>query len=132
MDRMKSFVKILFLILFIISVRASLISGQEITIPTLDFITQNYSLSNLPLLEMRARLLQNKNELSVPSMREEPALNSVVIIPAAYSYHDLAIFCKLEVKMEKLFKFPVKMRLGEVNYAEMREGKPHTPDILNY
>jgi len=50
-------------------------------------------------------------------------------IPKAYCYEDLAIFCKLEVKLEKTFKFPVKIRLGEDNYAEMLEGKPYTPDL---
>jgi len=54
-------------------------------------------------------------------------------IPKAYCYEDLAIFCKLEVKLEKTFKFPVKIRLGEVNYVEMLEGKPYTPDpTMNY
>jgi len=51
-------------------------------------------------------------------------------IPKAYCYEDLAIFCKLEVQLEKTFKFPVKIRLGEVNYVEMLEGKPYTPDIM--
>ena len=54
-------------------------------------------------------------------------------IPKAYCYEDLAIFCKLEVKLEKTLKFPVKIRLGEVNYVEMLEGKPYTPDpTMNY
>ena len=51
-------------------------------------------------------------------------------IPKAYCYEDLAIFCKLEVKLEKTFKFPIKIRLGEVNYVEMLEGKPYTPDLM--
>ena len=45
---------------------------------------------------------------------------------SAYSYEDLAIFCKLEVKMEKASGFPVKFRLGEVNYVEKLEGKPYS------
>ncbi len=48
-------------------------------------------------------------------------------IPSAYCYEELAVFCKLEVQLEKKFKFPVKIRLGEVNYVDMLEGKPHTP-----
>ena len=44
-------------------------------------------------------------------------------IPQAWSYRDLAFFCKLEVKMEKATNFPIKFRLGEVQYAENREGK---------
>lgn len=43
--------------------------------------------------------------------------------PKAYRYRDLAFFCRLEVQMEQLFKFPVKFRLGEVQYVERKEGK---------
>lgn len=58
---------------------------------------------------------------------------TVAPIPKAYCYDDLAVFCKLEVQLEKRFKFPVKIRLGEVNYVEMLEGKPYTPDLrINY
>lgn len=45
---------------------------------------------------------------------------------SAYNYDDLAIFCKLEVKMEKASGIPVKFRLGEVNYVEQLEGKPYS------
>ncbi len=47
-------------------------------------------------------------------------------IPRAYCYEDLAFFCKLEVKLEKQLKIPFKIRLGEVNYVEQLEGKPHS------
>lgn len=43
--------------------------------------------------------------------------------PKAYRYRDLALFCRLEVQMERAFKFPVKFRLGEVQYVERMEGK---------
>lgn len=48
---------------------------------------------------------------------------SIKQMPKAYSYHDLGFFCKLEVKMEKKARFPVKVRLGEVQYVERMEGK---------
>jgi len=44
-------------------------------------------------------------------------------IPLAYAYKDLALFCKLEVKMEKVVKMPVKFRLGSVDYVDWLEGK---------
>ena len=44
-------------------------------------------------------------------------------LPQAWSYHDLAFFCRLEVKLEKATNLPIKFRLGEVQYAENREGK---------
>ena len=54
----------------------------------------------------------------------------IELIPKAYCYDDLAVFCKLEVQLEKTFRFPIKIRLGEVNYVEMLEGKPYS-SMLN-
>lgn len=44
----------------------------------------------------------------------------------AYQYDNLAFFCKIEVKLEKQTKLPIKFRLGEVNYTERLEGKPYS------
>ncbi len=44
-------------------------------------------------------------------------------MPAAYAYKDLAFFCKIEVKLEKAVKLPVKFRLGSVDYVDYLEGK---------
>ena len=46
-----------------------------------------------------------------------------VAIKPAFSPADLAFFCRLEYKMEKALKFPVRIRLGEVQYVEEMEGK---------
>lgn len=43
--------------------------------------------------------------------------------PSAYCYQELAFFCKLEVQMEKAASFPIKFRLGEVQYVDQLEGK---------
>ena len=40
-----------------------------------------------------------------------------------YSYDDLAFFCKIEVQLENAVKFPVKFRLGSVDYVDYLEGK---------
>jgi hypothetical protein len=63
----------------------------------------------------------------------QPSLltNSIIYLNNAfnistYNYDDLAIFCKLEVKMEKASGIPIKFRLGEVNYVEKLEGKPYS------
>lgn len=44
-------------------------------------------------------------------------------IQPSFSLSDLAFFCRLEYKMEKALKFPVRIRLGEVQYVEEMEGK---------
>lgn len=44
-------------------------------------------------------------------------------MPRAWCYSDLAFFCKVEVKMEKATHFPIKFRLGDVQYVERLEGK---------
>jgi len=80
-------------------------------------------------------LFADFEEIQINSTQVEYPTNPLQItpIPKAYSYEDLAVFCKLEVKLEETFRFPVKIRLGEVNYVEMLEGKPYTPDpTMNY
>lgn len=40
-----------------------------------------------------------------------------------FSCDDLALFCKIEVKLEKKARIPVKFRLGDVQYVDYIEGK---------
>lgn len=40
-----------------------------------------------------------------------------------FQVEDLPVFCRLEVKLESAVRFPVKFRLGEVQYVERLEGK---------
>jgi hypothetical protein len=44
-------------------------------------------------------------------------------IPLAYSYRDLAPFCKVEVKIEKALKKSFKFRLGTLDYVNYLEQK---------
>lgn len=44
-------------------------------------------------------------------------------MPILYSYEQLAFFCKIEVKLEKAVKLPIKFRLGDVEYVDRMEGK---------
>ncbi len=44
-------------------------------------------------------------------------------VPKAYRYNELGFFCKMEVKMEKNAKLPIKVRLGDVDYVDWLEGK---------
>ncbi len=43
--------------------------------------------------------------------------------PLTYQYKELALFCKMEVKLEKALRFPIRMRLGDVPYVDWMEGK---------
>jgi len=43
--------------------------------------------------------------------------------PKAWQYQDLALFCKLEVKMERAFRLPLRIRVGDVQYVDWLEGK---------
>ncbi len=40
-----------------------------------------------------------------------------------YCVEDLAFFCRLEVRMEKATRIPVRFRLGDVQYVDYLEGK---------
>ncbi|TAK46572.1 MAG: hypothetical protein EPO28_02240 [Saprospiraceae bacterium] len=52
-----------------------------------------------------------------------PAIFKMQAMPVVYTVSDLPMFCKWEVKLEKAATFPVKFRLGEVQYVEHLEGK---------
>jgi hypothetical protein len=43
--------------------------------------------------------------------------------PKVYQYDELGMFCKFEVQIEKATRFPVKIRLGEVEAVDRKEGK---------
>jgi len=95
---------------------------------SLTFIQKNHAQSSrFSLLPDEDKIISGNTETPNHLFLQYPLNQSIAPIPKAYCYDDLALFCKLEVQLEKAFKFPVKIRLGEVNYVEMLEGKPHSP-----
>ena len=44
-------------------------------------------------------------------------------MPTPWSYTQLAVFCKLDVQMERRLRMPVLFRLGDVQRVEAMEGK---------
>ena len=54
---------------------------------------------------------------------EALALGRSTAMVRAFSPNDLAFFCRLEFKLEKTVRFPVKIRLGDVQYVDQLEGK---------
>lgn len=63
--------------------------------------------------------------IPVTDKQKRQNFTSAASFPQWYSVEQLPFFCKMEVKMEKAIKFPVKVRLGEVQYVEKMEGKPY-------
>ncbi len=43
--------------------------------------------------------------------------------PRAYNYQEIGIFCKLDVKLDKISKLPVRFRLGTQEVVDRKEGK---------
>ena len=44
-------------------------------------------------------------------------------LPEVYDYDHLGFFCKWEVKLQQATRWPVKFRLGDVDYVDWLEGK---------
>ncbi len=72
---------------------------------------------------------QNKKEIKIVKKSVEKSVQKnantlkVSTIPQAYCYQNLAFFCKLEVKWDKVNVAPVRFRLGSLEYANGLEGK---------
>lgn len=45
------------------------------------------------------------------------------LLPSDYYACNLGFFCKKEILVEKAVKFPIKFRLGSVQYCDAMEGK---------
>lgn len=71
-------------------------------------------------------LLAEKNRTSRPLTLQEKLIATKTNpqqIPLVYAYKHLALFCKLEVKLEQTVQMPIKVRLGSVDYVDWLEGK---------
>lgn len=53
-------------------------------------------------------------------------------IPVLFQTCDLPVFCKVEVVLEKTVAFPVKFRLGSVEYVDWLEGKDRNKIIEGF
>lgn len=52
-----------------------------------------------------------------------PGNAAIKRIPSNYYFNSLGFFCRKELQIEKVLKFPVKFRLGSVTYTDQMEGK---------
>jgi hypothetical protein len=58
----------------------------------------------------------------LPLVPTVPQLSRTTL-PSPYSYQQLGVFCKLDVQLERHTRFPVLIRLGDVQQVEAWEGK---------
>ena len=97
--------------------------SQNIQAPTLQLLYETYSLDGLSLLSM-------KDELETPSIdpysttnqkatvqTPASALPNPMLLPKAWCYEDLAIFCKIEVRMQKRNTEAIQLAESRKNFA---------------
>ena len=74
--------------------------------------------------------INNLSNFTTPSLtpivKRTSYLTSVKTIPTSYYVNTLPFFCKKELQLEKALKFPVKIRMGSVEYTDKMEGKSRT------
>lgn len=61
-----------------------------------------------------------------PAPFKSPLLNDVLTVFAALNQFDangMPFFCRIEYKMEKAANFPVRFRLGDIQYVDYLESK---------
>lgn len=106
----------------------SLLSGQLTGQTSTNIVGQSMAgLQKLLHSELVLPPLLDKMPLLIrPSTLEEKLIaqkSNPQQIPLVYAYKHLALFCKLEVKLEQTVQLPVKVRLGSVDYVDWLEGK---------
>lgn len=66
----------------------------------------------------------NVSEHGLSKLSVNPFSNtSVKPVPSAFYFNSIGFFCQKELQVEKMLRFPVKFRLGNVAYADQMEGK---------
>ena len=80
-----------------------------------------------------AKNMSSKLKLYNADLTLVPSNLAVKIIPAGYYTSTLGFYCKKELQLEKALKFPLKLRLGSVDYTDKMEGKRSaTPSAFHY
>lgn len=115
-----------YFLLCLLSLPPSLVLAQ----PSRDFRIQGKSIPELrreagdrsdePLLHFSNWFLLQKTTIQRRSATGWQAQTST---SRPFQIKELAFFCRIEFKLEKKVRFPVKVRLGEVQYVEQLEGK---------
>lgn len=88
----------------------------------------DYTLSGKSIYEIRTQTFPEWS-LPVYSLDKQmiaPAAPVLMVVRPDWNAHyfaHLGFFCKVEIKLEHQTRFPVKFRLGTVDYTERLEGK---------
>ncbi len=61
--------------------------------------------------------------IKTPAQWKSVAIPSPDRSPRIYNYHEIGIFCKLDVKLDKVSKLPIRFRLGTQEIVDRKEGK---------
>jgi hypothetical protein len=92
-----------------------------------DILSKMHNAKNLTTYKVKLKESPNLNLglWSIPLIEEKGEFSdqTYISIPKAYCYEDLALFCKLEVQLDKAFKMPIRIRLGNLDYVNYLEGK---------
>ncbi len=94
----------------------------------------DYQILGKPFSELKkiptSRLFETPRflPLSMSSITSNTSRNTFIPVRKAFSiseqyYEHLGFFCKVELRLEQKNNFPIKFRLGEVQYVERMEGK---------
>jgi hypothetical protein len=90
-------------------------------------ISEMFNAKNLTSFRVQLKETVNLNlglrSIPIIEEKEEFSDQTYISIPKAYCYDDLALFCKLEVQLDKAFKMPIRIRLGNLAYVNYLEGK---------
>ena len=92
-----------------------------------------YKISGKSLLELRGEQLSKPLIFSTQSrlipfnftnVTPQTLTQKIQTLSLSETYwEELGFFCKMEIKMEQKARFPVKFRLGTVDYVDRLEGK---------
>ncbi len=104
------------------------LSAQVSDKPMLELRIESIDLQRVAIGYNYSLPLITKPAFPVMASYLPPTLSNAILqrrtdIPNLHRYEHLPIFCKIEVKMEQAVRFPIKIRLGEVEYVDRLEGK---------
>ncbi len=91
-------------------------------IPAPTFNMTHFSFEKKPFVLDKSFYLDPSRPAAFNSPLVDDVL-SVIAVVNNFNHNTMPFFCKIEYQMEQAARFPVKFRLGDVQYVDMLEGK---------